>query len=766
MQHAPRPSPWLPLIFSVLLALSCSPEEGGGDNNPGGFVNNCEGVFSPCGEGCADFFADPANCGECGVVCGEGEVCDRGTCRALEDCREQSCVGLTVCDEVSGRCVRGCESNDQCGSAGEFCNGETNQCECESVEHLCAGICASNESPETCGDRCQPCPGDPKGVAVCDEGLCGLDCEGGFLDCEGACAPCPGGAAAVICEGAACIATECVGDSQRLCDGVCAECPSENVTSVLCDAQDCVAETCGPGFHVCAGACVSNGDPATCGARCEPCPGDPQGSPVCEGGACGLACQGGTSLCGGVCADCPDEGVSDLGCQGQRCVARACEGGFELCEGGCARCPRGGVLEVACEGNSCVAESCEVGLRVCAGECSACPEGAIVELGCSNGRCVAESCEEGALLCGGACPLCPDPTGVEGFACEGAACVATGCVEGFIPCAEGCCQWSIEIVDDVGVTGLEVSVVAGVSGQVHASFSNISQDDLRYGFWDGTSWEVEIADDGDDIAEVGRDSSLALGPDGAPQIAYRDATNTALKLAVRDGMGWRSEVIDPEGDPRNGTALVIGEDGAPHVAYSVFLGTLNYATKREGQWQTETIATRGEDPAIVLDDEGVPNVCWVTSGNLRCASRDNGWQIRELGFVVRSGTFTNNPPISAVFHQGAIHVTFSDRNDEGLILATLNGVNWRTEVVDPDPIAGHSSALSFDSEGRPHIAYSLDATGIRYATRDGDDWIASEVFLNDDADEHLGATVDTDDIPHVLFHVGASPDFDLRHATF
>lgn len=87
----------------------------------GGDGGVADGAVPPgCGLGrldcagvCVDALTDPANCGDCGVMCGAGEVCAGGACAAGCLAPRMSCAG---------RCIDVSSDADNCGSCGTVCS--------------------------------------------------------------------------------------------------------------------------------------------------------------------------------------------------------------------------------------------------------------------------------------------------------------------------------------------------------------------------------------------------------------------------------------------------------------------------------------------------------------------------------------------------------------------------------------------------------------------------------------------------------------------
>jgi hypothetical protein len=110
----------------------------------------------------------------------------------------------------------------------------------------------------------------------------------------------------------------------------------------------------------------------------------------------------------------------------------------------------------------------------------------------------------------------------------------------------------------------------------HISYYDSANDDLKYAFFDGVVWHIEIVDQS---GNVGADSSLVLDTKGHPHIGYQDATGKALKYAHSDGDSWSFETADSEA-LAEATSLFLDASGQPHISYYDSInGDLKYAYK-------------------------------------------------------------------------------------------------------------------------------------------------------------------------------------------
>ncbi|KAH1540878.1 hypothetical protein KXX57_006713 [Aspergillus fumigatus] len=166
--------------------------------------DKCPADWQCCDAVCQDVLNDPANCGGCGNVCEEGEVCTAGLCQ------EPACPpGQVECDGVCtdpntnpnncGACgtVTDCDATcvdtttdpTNCGACGIACpegtpcvNGACELEECPPGRTQCLGLCVDTTTdPLNCGGCGNVCPLGQ----ICTDSACG--CLDDLTDCDGVC---------------------------------------------------------------------------------------------------------------------------------------------------------------------------------------------------------------------------------------------------------------------------------------------------------------------------------------------------------------------------------------------------------------------------------------------------------------------------------------------------------------------------------------------------------------------------------------------------
>jgi hypothetical protein len=354
-----------------------------------GWDNDCNGKVDDCRQCGGELVPknDPENCGACGKVCRDDQVCTDGGCA----CREKGWL------DCGGRCIDPKSDAANCGACDQRCGSEQRctdgKCECSIATRA-----------DECGTECFDFATDAKNCGSCKTACpTGKSCEGGRCACTPS-APefCPGagcrnitsdaahcGACGKACPtGAACQGSQCAcpGSKPTVCNGACVNTTSDPNNCGVCgnaclSGQYCSSGKCtcyGTGYALCGDRCISTAtEPqncGTCGHRCR------QGE-TCSSGTC--VCASGL-ICNDVCV--PVNDAANCGACGSAC------GSGQYCSSGKCYCSSG---QTAC-GTTCIDTLRD---RLNCGTCGhACRNGE----SCSYGTC---TCPIGKTYCAeaGAC---------------------------------------------------------------------------------------------------------------------------------------------------------------------------------------------------------------------------------------------------------------------------------------------------------------------------------------------------------------------------
>jgi hypothetical protein len=431
---------------------SCDRSEEGAECALGPIVTG-----SCCGGQCLDVSQSSSHCGDCSTLCDAGTFCYLGSCEESVSCADAGDVACALNANQAGRCCEGrCldETGDvrNCGTCGHLC-GEGEVClSGDCVALRCGGMPSDvdclidDQSPHgTCCDgRCLPratfqadarncggCHAHCSRSSVCESGSCTEPDSGKPFSCQqGGCAPdeicmpdgiclhrgCGGADDNTVCAQSpeldgVCCHQVCVDVTQN--QGNCGRCGAACDGGELCDDSMCKPfGGCGVGAGQCPLSAERNG--ICCGDQCVDTNADPANC-----GACGTACAAGRS------------------CERGSCRAASCAGAQagELCS-----LPSG--EEAACCHGSCVAElSFQSDPQSCGSCGTRCPSG----VSCEDGQCTDPdaggpwSCAEHGCPAGQSCVNGSDCLPVSCSGSEDGLSCASPVRDGLGACCQGQC---------------------------------------------------------------------------------------------------------------------------------------------------------------------------------------------------------------------------------------------------------------------------------------------------------------------------------------
>jgi len=191
--------------------------------------------------------------------------------------------------------------------------------------------------------------------------------------------------------------------------------------------------------------------------------------------------------------------------------------------------------------------------------------------------------------------------------------------------------WEVRTVDGENQSGKFNALAVDPEGQIRLVYANVNAmtASVRYAFWDGRDWQLEMVDDrAHNSSElVGFSTCIAIDEQGNPHLAYMNYSRPALKYAVRKDGKWSVQEIQAlkgVGYPdRNSIAL--DSAGNPYIGYyDSGLGALRLAHYDQEKWTVETIDSNfaGFTSSIQI----VGEVLWISyaddAGGIKVAKRE------------------------------------------------------------------------------------------------------------------------------------------------
>ncbi len=317
--------------------------------------------------------------------------------------------------------------------------------------------------------------------------------------------------------------------------------------------------------------------------------------------------------------------------------------------------------------------------------------------------------------------------------------------------------WQIEIVDSQGIQ-MGNSLALDSSNHPHISYYKISNNSLNYAYWDET-WLIETIDTA--RADC---NSIRLDNNDYPHIAYSGYDN--LKYAFWDGSSWQIEFLDYAENAFLETSLALDSSGNPHIAYTIYYldsgySFLKYTFWDGDEWQFETIQYEEygcQYPSLELNSFGYPNITY-DNNYLNYVSWDgDDWQIETIDIAGR----INSLALDSSDYPHISYYTYYD--GYSLKYAQWNGITWQIETVVSEGHVGWCNSLALDSFDNPHIScYDYTNGNLKYAWYDPNGFHLEEPENGEVIDTTM-PLLDWEDSPvpdHESFTLwwGTDPDF-------
>lgn len=319
--------------------------------------------------------------------------------------------------------------------------------------------------------------------------------------------------------------------------------------------------------------------------------------------------------------------------------------------------------------------------------------------------------------------------------------------------------WWIEVVDNQGEVGKYSSIALDSKGRPHIAYFDGSKNSLKYAWWDGSGWKIEIVDESENLELVGIDVSLALDSRDLPHLTYfvspgpLQEGSPGLRYARLTPRGWEIQAVD-NGNLGSYSSLVLDPRGNPHVSYYAHTPhrDLRYAELGDGGWTIETVDWVGDVgmfSSLALDENGEPHISYYswTEGDLKYARRSGGeWTIEVVDKVGDVGMFSK----LVLTPDGTPHICYYDLTRDRLKHA-YKSKGWIVEEVDNQGV-GRYLDVALDPQGNLHVSYYDWSRGeLKYARLGTRGWVIDVVDNLGDVGQHTSIAVDENLKPHISY---------------
>jgi hypothetical protein len=204
-----------------------------------------------------------------------------------------------------------------------------------------------------------------------------------------------------------------------------------------------------------------------------------------------------------------------------------------------------------------------------------------------------------------------------------------------------------------------------------SDYLHIKHATLQSGVWVARTLDLE--------PQTGKWQSIALDGGGNPHVSYDSFASGALKYAFWDGKNWNLQVVDRRTAKRGistlgmGNYLVLDRDGKAGISYYDD-SSLMYAWQQDKGWKIDTISDIasfgswiGYHSSQVLDAEGHPHIAYDNAGELEHAWWDGrDWHIQT---IVPWGLEQYRASSIGIDKDQTLYISYRDPNDGSLKVA-------------------------------------------------------------------------------------------------
>ena len=329
--------------------------------------------------------------------------------------------------------------------------------------------------------------------------------------------------------------------------------------------------------------------------------------------------------------------------------------------------------------------------------------------------------------------------------------------------------WTIETVDSAGDVGFFTSIAADSNNNVHISYYDGSNRNLKYATNASGSWVTETVDNG---LYVGWFTSIATDSNNNVHISYLDVYHHGLKYAMNASGSWVTETVDnvlTELELSSEyTSIAIDRYNMAHISYYDLGRGLMYATNFLGSWFTQSVDSAGVyvgmGNSIALDSGFKGHISYFGNGDLKYATGYppyGGVVIQTVDtavYVLLYFSAMVNTSI-ATDSNNHVHISYYDAINDDLKYATNASGSWVTQTVDST--GGGYNSITIDSSNKVHISYFANGdlkyakTGWPYGS-----WVTETV--DSGVGEYTSIAVDSNNKVHISYYDAINGD--LKYA--
>ena len=289
------------------------------------------------------------------------------------------------------------------------------------------------------------------------------------------------------------------------------------------------------------------------------------------------------------------------------------------------------------------------------------------------------------------------------------------------------------------------SIAVDSNHNIHISYLDRTNLDLKYVTFDGTNWSSPITID----SNGGVHNSIAIDSNDNIYISHIDETNDLLYMTTNNQGIWQTTQLATNAE--DDTSIAIDSSDVIHISYhsGTAGGDLMY-TYYDGTIQSSvplaTIGDVGKYSSLAIDSNDNIYVSFIdqTTGDLSLIKNEHGVGWGSIVLLDGYATTTGQPHTSgdireeislAIDDDDGIHIVYFDWTFQALrYINSIDGVNWGLpQVLDSSGVPGARNSIAVSPSGEIHVIYYSQGPGVsllNHASKKDNTWILSRNIAN------------------------------------
>ena len=320
-------------------------------------------------------------------------------------------------------------------------------------------------------------------------------------------------------------------------------------------------------------------------------------------------------------------------------------------------------------------------------------------------------------------------------------------------------------IDEPNQVGWHVSTAIDSRNNVHMSYYDVTNGDLKYVTNADGSWSTPVTVDAMGASNY-YGTSIAIDSSDNVHISYYYITSNDLKYATNASGSWVASTLDSTGDVGRNSCIGIDSNDKVHISYGdTTNGTLKYATNKTGSWAYSTVVSSigATTTSLGIDSSDKIHISYydATNADLEYVTDATGsWVSTVIDSTGNVGQYNS----IAIDSNEKIHISYEDTSNFDLKYATNASGSWVASTLDSIGSVGSYNSIGMDSGDNIYISYHDSSnTNLKLAVNRIATWTLYDIDTVGSTGQFTFIKIDTNDHCHIGYYSSTKTSLDYAH---